>query len=158
MTILDNRLNRTLFVFNNTPAQFIAGNDSLAVNIDATYGQGALIFGFDGLADMAAADLATMLNVNVYILRNSIITTQSIAAQFDITRYEIMHFSSSEDIGDRVIHRDFALPFPLPKGSRYTILFIPNTPAPANNYSLYFTVRGEYMKDENQGLLYGQAR
>ena len=149
MTIIDTRLNRTMFVTNQLPAAFPAGTDSFAVNLDATVGEGIDIYGFDGLVDFNAADLAGLLAVEVFILRNGRITTQPIAVQFDPTDFDLVYFASSEDIGDRIIFRDFANPLRLDKGSQYTVLFLPNTVNPANNYSLFFTVRGKYLTKES---------
>jgi len=159
MTVLDTRLNRTMYIFAAAAADFPLGKDSLAVNLDTSSGEGIEIYGFDGFADMNPADAATISSVQVYILRNSIITTQSIATQFFIDRYEVMHFSASESVGLKNINRDFSTPFLLPRGSRYTVLFFPNMPNPANGYNLFFTVRGDYIKsDMPRSEFYGQSR
>ena len=159
MAIVDNRLNKTLIAFNRPPADFAANRaDSMIVNLDTTVGDDIAIFGFEGIYDVNVADIATILSVNVLIFRDSILTTNFLFGLNPVEDYELVYYAESEDPQDREVVRDFSTPIILDKGHYYSIVFLPSATAPANNFNMWFTVRGKYLSKDDKSSYYSQPR
>jgi len=159
MAIVDTRLNKTLIAFNRPPADFAVNRaDSMIVNLDATVAEGIAIFGYEGIYDVNVADIATILSVNVLIFRGSIFTSGFVFGITPVEDYELVHFAESEDPQDRLVTRDYSNPIILDKGERYSIVFLPSATAPANNFNMWFTVRGKYLQKDDKSNYYSQPR
>ena len=158
MAIVDNRLNKTLIAFNMPAADFAVNRaDSMIVNLDATVGDGILIHGFEGIFDVNVADIPNILVLYVMIFRNSNFTTGFIFGATPVEDYELVYLATSEDPQDRLVTRDFSASILLDRGSYYSVVFVPSATALANNFNMWFTVRGNYVT-KDQPSFYGKSR
>lgn len=144
MSYVDNRLDITV-IDSVTAAVFNAGNSFCAVNLDASVGEGISIYGIEANIFLTEADRANLLLLECVIWRGTLFRADTtFGAQLPSDAERVLTIRTNLPTERTITRRYETRPFPLEKGSRYSITLVATLSAvAANPITLTLTAMGE---------------